>query len=123
MSDDKEFYGFMDLTKELNKILDSAEQVMTYQEEIASDFVSDLLKLPSPMSEIKKPGYTHLIRTFSYKRNDKKKDVVVGWGKYYGRFVEIGAGKMKKDHAHMRPLWEKNEEKYVDKIRKKLNLD
>ncbi len=122
MSDDKEFYGFMDLTKELNKILDSTEQVMTYQEEIASDFVNDLLKLPKPISKIRKSGYTHLIRTFSYRRNDKKKDIEVGWGKYYGRFVEVGTSK-NRANPHMAPLWNSNEKKYIDKIRKRLNLD
>ncbi len=127
MSESFEFQGYLDLSKQLEKILDSTDKVMDYQEEIAQDFVDDLLKLPKPMSDIKKAGYTHLVRTFSYERNEKKKDIVVGWGKYYGRMVEQGThpekGKEHPAQPHMRPMWDDNEKKYVDKIRKKLNLD
>ena len=34
----------------------------------AKEFVNDLLKLPKPRSEVKKPGYTHLINTFAMER-------------------------------------------------------
>lgn len=122
MSESFEFEGYLDLSKQLEKILDSTDKVMDYQEEIAQDFVDDLLKLPKPMSDIKKAGYTHLVRTFSYERNEKKKDIVVGWGKYYGRMVEQGTRRMN-EQAHMVPTWNRNQNNYIDKIRKKLNLD
>ena len=32
----------------------------------AKEFVDDLLKLPKPISKIRKAGYTHLINCFSY---------------------------------------------------------
>ena len=75
----------------------------------AKEFVNDLLKLPKPRSEVKKPGYTHLINTFAMER--ARGEIKVGWGKYYGPMVERGTKKMAA-RAHLKPLFEQNKEKY-----------
>ena len=85
----------------------------------AKEFVSDLLKLPKPKSRIRKAGYTHLIDTFAYR--EKKKEVEVGWGKYYGPMVEHGTTKMN-EQPHVYPLWDKNKEKYYKTMLAKAGL-
>lgn len=85
----------------------------------AKEFVRDLLKLTKPMSRIKKSGYTHLINSFAYKTN--KKEIEVGWGKYYGPMVEHGTNKMD-EQPHVSPLWDKNKEKYYKSMLTKLGL-
>ena len=83
----------------------------------AKEFVNDLLKLPKPRSEVKKPGYTHLINTFAMERARGK--IKVGWGKYYGPMVERGTKKMAA-RAHLKPLFEQNKEKYYRKMTEKI---
>ena len=75
----------------------------------AKEFVDDLLKLPKPISKIRKAGYTHLINCFSYR--NKKNEIEAGWGKYYGPMVEHGTEKMDAQ-PHLYPLWDRNKEKY-----------
>ena len=108
---DVDVHGLDDLEKELMEYAKKAspESVLDTMEKGAKEFVKDLLMLPKPRREIAKAGYTHLIDSFKYKRTDK--DIEVGWGKYYGRMVEEGTRKMKSNH-HLKPLWEKNKEKY-----------
>jgi HK97 gp10 family phage protein len=77
----------------------------------AKEFTQDLLKLPKPMSQTRSPGYTHLVRSFAYKKYTKSQEVEVGWGKYYGPMVERGTKKMKA-RAHMVPLYNANKSKY-----------
>lgn len=38
-------------------------------EEGAKEFVNDLLRLPKPRRKVTAPGYTHLVDSFSYKRD------------------------------------------------------
>lgn len=72
-----------------------------------------MLKLPKPYSKITSANYTHLVDSFSYKRT--KIDVIVGWGKYYGPMVEDGTKKMKAQ-PHLRPEFERNKNKYYQKM-------
>ncbi len=81
--------------------------------------MSDLLKLPKPISKIRKAGYTHLIHCFAYRKT--KKEVEAGWGKYYGPMVEKGTERMDA-REHMYPLWDKNKEKYYKIMLTKLGI-
>lgn len=107
------FDGFDELSKIIENYANETKNVVDVLEDGVKEFVTDLLKLPKPISKIKKAGYTHLINTFSYKR--KKDEVEVGWGKYYGPIVEKGSIKMSAQ-PHMYPLWDKNKEKYYKKM-------
>ena len=102
------FDGFQDLSDMLKNYISKV------------DNINDALKLPKPISAIKKAGYTHLIHTFSYRK--KEKEIETGWGKYYGPMVENGTEKMKKAQPHLYPLWEKNKEKYYKTMITKLGL-
>lgn len=109
----------------------------------AKEFVSDLNKLPKPMSKIRKAGYTHLVRCFAWDIDSRgrKEEVVVGWGKYYGRIVEKGhrivirnqymkkkgvpaidTGDYKTSKPHIEPLWNRNSGKYYKTMLTKLDL-
>lgn len=103
--------GFDGLIKLLNDYAEKADtsRVEKALESGAKEFVEDLLKLPKPRSKINKPGYTHLVDCFGYqKKND---GYVVGWGKYYGRMVEVGTRRTKAQ-PHLIPTFSKNKEKY-----------
>lgn len=117
MSD--EFEGFMNFAKVLNEYADTVDNILDEEEKMAKEFVDDLHKLPSPRSKIIKSGYTHLIDSISYEK--RSNEVVVGWGKYYGRMVEFGTRKMQ-PRKHMNPTWNQNKEKYFDNLLKRLNL-
>lgn len=120
MADDSDFYGFLELGDALKEFIEVAGRVMDEEEKIAQEFVEDLLKLPSPRSDIAKSGYTHLIDTFSYKREEK--EVTVGWGKFYGPILEEGATFMRQSYPHLNPLWQKNSKKYIENFKKRTNL-
>lgn len=108
--------GFDDLLKQIEQIgaAISEEQILDVIEAGTDEYVSDLLRLPKPISQIRKGGYTHLVNTFSSKREDGV--IKVGWGKYYGRFVEKGTRKMSAQ-PHLVPLWEQNQARYVEAMR------
>ncbi len=115
------FDGFDDLIKYLDECsanvdVDKVEKVL---EVGASQFVQDLMKLPKPISSIRKPGYTHLVQSFTYRKN--RGQVEIGWGKYYGRMVESGTMKTKA-HPHMNPLFEKNKNKYYTAMTKAIGF-
>lgn len=116
----EEFTGLLDFGEELADYIKTAENALEELKITADEFVNDLLKLPSPKSRISKGGYTHLIDTFASR--DTGKDVEVGWGKYYGIMVENGAKQMKASHPHLKPLWNKNQNKYIDNFKKRNNL-
>lgn len=88
----------------LNEEIKKIEQVPKNLEKAAKEFTADLNKLSKPYSQIRKSGYTHLVRCFTYQK--KKEEIEVGWGKYYGPFVE-------RTQPHFHPLFEKNKEKYL----------
>lgn len=111
--------GFKDLVEIIEYYAKGAENAMEGIEEGAKEFVSDALKLPKPMSKIKKAGYTHLIRSFAYRK--KKTEIEAGWGKYYGPMVEHGTVKMGAN-PHIYPLWDKKKEKYYKTMLTKLGI-
>lgn len=107
------YSGFEALSEIVSTYIKAAENGNKALVEGAKAFVIDLKKLTKPMSQIRKSNYTHLIRTFTYESNEK--EVVVGWGKYYGRMVENGTNKMVA-RQHLKPVFEKNKEKYYKKM-------
>ena len=80
---------------------------------------ADSLRLPKPRRKVTAPGYTHLVDSFSYKRD--KTGIDVGWGKYYGPMLEHGTKKMSAK-AHLKPLFEQNKERYYKKMIAALDL-
>ncbi len=113
------YEGFKDLADIIEKYADNAENFIDVLELGAKEFVNDLLKLPKPMSKIRKAGYTHLVRSFSYRK--KKDEIEVGWGKYYGPMVEHGTKNMDAN-PHVYPLWDINKEKYYKTMLTRLGL-
>lgn len=103
------FSGIEELSEIISDYLKSAENVEDGLVAAAEALVIDLKKLTKPMSEIRKSNYTHLIDSFAYEKRNK--EVVVGWGKYYGRMVENSTSKMGA-RRHLLPVYEKNKEKY-----------
>ncbi len=97
----------------LQKILDGydikEEAVLAGLEKGAEQFAADVRKLPKPRSKTAKAGYTHLLDTVTCEKT--KKDVEVGWGKYYGPMVENGTTKMG-GVPHIKPQFERNKDKY-----------
>ncbi len=113
------YEGFSALAEQLEFYMKGAENSMEILNDGAEAFLNDLNKLAKPISHIRKSGYTHLIDSFAIDSNDK--EIVVGWGKYYGRMVELGTKKMDA-RPHMYPLWDKNKEKYYKLMLTKLGL-
>lgn len=113
------YEGFQDLADIIERYAKNADNITEVLEVGAKEFVNDLLKLPKPISKIRKAGYTHLINSFSYRK--KKNEIEVGWGKYYGPMVEHGTVKMD-ENPHVYPLWDKNKEKYYKTMLTKLGL-
>lgn len=111
--------GFQDLTDVIEGYMKNVENPTDILEVGAKEFINDLLKLPKPISKIRKAGYTHLVDSFAYKV--KKDEVEAGWGKYYGPMVEHGTTKMN-EQPHLYPLWNKNKEKYYKSMLTKLGL-
>lgn len=111
--------GFSALSEQLEYYIKGAENSTEILMDGAEAFLKDLNKLTKPISKIRKSGYTHLINTFAIDSTDK--EIVVGWGKYYGRMVELGTEKMDA-RAHMYPLWEHNKEKYYKLMLTKLGM-
>lgn len=106
------YSGFEAMSEILEKYIDGADNAVDVLETGAKEFVGDLLKLPKPISKIRKSGYTHLIKCFAYKK--KNKEVEAGWGKYYGPMLEHGTVKMNAQE-HLYPVWDRNKEKYYKK--------
>ena len=113
------YIGFENLSKIVSQYIEASENKKEALITGAQELLKDLRKLTKPMSEIRKPGYTHLIDSFAYEVRDK--EVVVGWGKYYGRMVEYGTSKMAA-REHFRPVFEKNKEKYYKKMLSTLGI-
>lgn len=109
--------GFDSLEKLLTEYEGATENVMEALETGAAALVSDIRSLPKPRSEITKPGYTHLLDTVTYKKGNE--EVEAGWGKYYGPMLEKGTKKMK-GVEHIRPTYDRNADKYVEKMKKVL---
>ena len=113
------YSGFEALSEIIEKYADKADNFIDILEVGAKEFVNDLLKLPKPMSKIRKAGYTHLVNSFAYRK--KKDEIEAGWGKYYGPMVAHGTKKMD-ENPHVYPVWDKNKEKYYKTMLTKLGL-
>lgn len=111
--------GFQDLVDVIEGYMKNVENPTDVLLVGAKEFVNDLLKLPKPISKIRKAGYIHLVNSFAYKV--KKDEVETGWGKYYGPMVEHGTTKMN-EQPHLYPLWNKNKEKYYKSMLTKIGL-
>ena len=109
--------GFDAFQELLKKYEVSEEEVLKAMEQGAKEMCMDLRKLPRPRSNIRKSGYTHLIETFTYKKN--KKDIEVGWGKYYGPMVENGTVRASAS-PHVKPYFKANQNKIYNSIINKL---
>lgn len=103
------YEGFQDLAEIIEQYSKGADNFMKGLEAGAKQFINDALKLPKPISKIRKAGYTHLVNSFSYRK--KLKEIEAGWGKYYGPMVENGTKNMNAK-PHLYPLWDRNKEKY-----------
>ena len=112
--------GFNELLGDLKSMAGISENdILDSIEEAAGAFVDDLLKLPRPRSRISAGGYTHLVDSFALKR--EKSEIVVGWGKYYGPFVERGTRRKNYPaQPHLIPTWNRNEDRYIQMIRDRL---
>ena len=108
-----DFEDINDLIAEINEYSKKVTNVDDMLMPAADLFVQDLNKLPRPMSKIKSAGYTHLVRSFSYRMSNHQAEIC--WGKYYGLMVEKGTRKMKKQ-PHLYDTFEKNKEKYYKKM-------
>lgn len=114
MSNDVYSYsGFEALSEIIGKYIKASENAIEILEVGARELLSDALKLPKPISQIRTQGYTHLIRSFAYKK--KENEIEFGWGKYYGPMVEEGTENMD-PNPHLYPLFNKNKEKYYKKM-------
>lgn len=111
--------GFQDLADIIEGYMKNVENPTDVLLVGAKEFVNDLLKLPRPISKIRKAGYIHLVNSFAYR--EKKNEIEVGWGKYYGPMVEHGTTKIS-EQPHVYPLWNKNKEKYYKSMLTKLGL-
>lgn len=111
--------GFDELSSLLAQYSESTEKVTSALTEGARAMVEDLKKLPKPKSKIFKPGYTHLVDSFTFRR--QAREVEVGWGKYYGPMLERGTITMM-PKTHLRPVWEQNKDKYHAIMIKALGL-
>ena len=105
--------GFEELMEDLGKYIAKVEKPEDIIIIGVKEFVKDLKKLTKPISQIHRSGYTHLIKTFSYRQ--KGKEFEVGWGKYYGPIVENGSKNMS-PRTHLRPCFERNKEKYYSRM-------
>lgn len=109
--------GFGELSNLLEKYEEAVDGVMDVLEFGAQMLAKDVRALPRPMSQIRKPGYTHLINTITTKKDEN--EIEIGWGKNYGPFVEKGTTKMGMT-PHLRPTFERNYEKYYKAMEEKL---
>ena len=107
------FDDFEELLQQYDERTDK-KHVLKVLEIGAKELVADVRALPKPRSQVRTPGYTHLLDGVTYER--EKNDVAVGWEKYWGPMVENGTVKMK-GTAHIKPTYERNKERYYKKMR------
>lgn len=115
MTDD--LIGFDEFSNLLEKYIKKTkkENVMRVLEIGAEEFAKDVRVLLKPRRT--GGGYTHMLDSVTTKRRGE--EVEVGWGKYYGPFVERGTRKMSAQ-SHMRPTFERDKDKYYSKMQKEL---
>lgn len=118
------FEGFEDLQQTLLEMAQKVDKENLKQALYAgaSELASDANKLPKPISRINSPGYTHLLSSISARMMEGgATGAEVGWGKFYGRMVEMGTRKMTA-RAHLIPLFDRNAKNYYQTIVDKINL-
>lgn len=117
------FDEILELKAELEDLSKNVENTEIYLEEGAKAFVKDLLKLPKPKSRIKVSGYTHLVNSFTYQKSKYHNgEIEVGWGKYYGMFVEKGTNRMNRQ-PHFNKTFNNHSSKYYKIMLEKLKLN
>lgn len=109
--------GFDDFSEELEKYISAADdnKVAEIVKAAADEYVNDVRALPKPRRAIG-GGYTHMLDSVAAQRDGTS--YLVGWGKYYGPFVEKGTRKMSAQ-PHLRPTWDANADKYTRIMQKK----
>ena len=114
---------FAELQREIKQAADAADEknIRDALEVGAREFTDDLLKLPYPISQVRKAGYTHMVDSFTYTKNKQGDGFVVGWGKYYGMIQEVGSKEFRAQ-PHFYPLWEKNKRRYYNDSISRLGL-
>ena len=101
--------GFRSFEKDLEAYLkkvdgDAATEILKVG---ADALVDDVRALPSPRSARGHP--THMLDTITSRVMSAH--VEVGWGAYYGLFLENGTKHMSAQ-PHLKPTWEANKERY-----------
>ena len=109
---------FTKLLKEFTEKVTNESNVFEILKVGADALVDDALRLPKPISKIHASGYTHMVNTFANKVNKARKEVEVGWGKYYGPMVEHGTVKMSAK-MHLQPLFYANQDRYAKLMKDK----
>ena len=103
------------------------EDLKKYEEAANDDHVAEVLMvggeaLAADVRRLPKPrrtggGYTHMLDSVHAVADGAT--VKVGWGQYYGYFVEHGTRKMQAQ-PHLISSWNQNRDRYVDLMRSKL---
>lgn len=103
------------------------EELQEYADMMTDDKIADVLmvggealaedvrKLPKPRRVASRAA--HMLD--SVRAEKKAPKVEVGWGLYYGMFVEHGTTKMSAQ-PHLIPTWNKNQERYSNLMVQKL---
>lgn len=106
-----------DFLKELKAYEEAAseEKVAEILLEGGNALAEDVRKLPRPRRNL--AGITHMLDTAT--ATPKGNIVQVGWGAYYGAFVERGTKKMRAQ-PHLVPTWNQNKERYYKLMQNKL---
>lgn len=114
-----DYTGFDDFSKMLEKYTENTDMdsVLNVLSIGAESLVQDVRELPRPRSQRSGGGWTHLLDTVIQKKNGE--EIEVGWGKYYGMFLEKGTRKMSAQ-THIAPTFNRNKEKYYEKMQKAL---
>lgn len=114
------FKDFNELIEKYSQKVDK-DKVLNAIQKGADALAKDVRALPKPRSSINKSGYTHLLDTVTKKVNTKKKEIEVGWGKYYGPMIERGTKKIDAQ-PHIKTTYNQNIEKYQKIILQELGF-
>ena len=106
----------LNLKAELERYARNLDDVQKILEVGAKEFVDDLRTLEKPKSRIKSAKHTHLVDSFAYRKSKYRPgEIEVGWGVYYGPFLEEGS---KKNNAqpHLKKMYQNCAKKYEEKM-------
>lgn len=109
--------GLQDFLDDLEKYAKAADDARVAEVLMAGgeSLAEDVRKLPRPRRRLS--GITHMLDTVKAVKEGAA--VQVGWGAYYGAFVERGTRKMRAQR-HMGPVWDANKERYYKQMQQKL---